>query len=173
MIKGNEWPHIPPHKEPSKLEEKFNHLLTGITEVLSDGQLTDISILDLPAFGAKIDHLEKGHKKSPNWPTEINFALHNSNSRNLTDFFFLYKSLLDDWKDHMESLYDTHPTDTFTHQMRNNEVFNFTKYIKDDMKTFLLSVAGKKSSFFYLIFSLSVEFMTGSNCLYRYLGICI
>ena len=143
MIKGNEWPHIPLHKEPSKLEEKFNHLLTGITEVLSDGQLTDISILDLPAFGAKIDHLEKDHKISPNWPTEINFALRNSPSSNITKIFFHYKILLENWKHHMKMLYDTGSTDTFTYQMTNNEFMNFTKFIKEDMRTFLLAVAGK------------------------------
>ena len=157
LIKGNRWPHAPLHKEPSKLEDKFNHLLTRITEVLSDGRLNNISILDFPAFGSKMDHLEKDHQKSPTWPTEVNFAIHNSLNGNLSKVFFQQKKLLDDWKLHMESLYDTDPSDTFTYQMRNNEILNFTKFIKDDMKTFLLSVAGKKSPFFYLIVSLRVE----------------
>ena len=149
-IKGNEWPHTPLHNQPSQLEENFNHVLTRITEVLSEGKLTNISILDLPAFGAKIGKLEKDDQKSSNWPTEINFALHNSNSRNLTDFFFLYKTLLDDWKDHMESLYDpdSNPSDTFTDLMAHNEVMNFTKFIKEDIRSFLTAVAGKKSPFF-------------------------
>ena len=145
LVKGSEWPHIPLYKEPSKLEVKFNQILTRITEVLSDGKLTDISILDLPAFGAKIEQLDKDHKKSPNWPTEINFALHNSAMGNLNNTFFYYKTVLGDWKHHMESLHDdTDPNDTFTHLMAHNEFMNFTKFIKEDMRTFLLAVAGKK-----------------------------
>ena len=34
----------------------------------------------------------------------------------------------------------------FTQQMQNNEYFNFTKIIEDDMKTFLTSIAGKITS---------------------------
>ena len=147
LIKGNEWPHIPLYKEPSKLEVKFNQILTRITEALSDGKLTKISILDLPGFGAKIDQLEKDHQKSPNWPKEINFAIHNSTRGNKNDIFFFYKTVLDDWKHHMERLHDdTNHNDTFTHKMAHNDFMNFTKFIKDDMKTFLLAVVGKKLS---------------------------
>ena len=136
------------------MEEKFNHILTRITEVLSDGRLTGISILDLPAFGSKLDQLEKDHQTSPIWPTEINFALRDSVKGNISGTFFLYKTLLDDWKQHMKTLHDTDPKDTFTYQMAHNEVMNFTQFIKDDMRTFLLAVAGKKSPFFLVIFSL-------------------
>ena len=148
LIKGNKWPHTPLHKEPSELEEKFDHLLTRITEVLSDGRIKDISILDLPGFGAKLDHFEKDHQKSPTWPTEINFALHNSLKGNLSQVFLMHKILLNDWNHHMKGLYDTDPAKTFTYEMGNNDVLNFTKYIKEDMKSFLWSVAGKKSPFF-------------------------
>ena len=134
------------------MEEKFNHLLTRITEVLSDGRTKDISILDLPGFGAKLDHFEKGHQKSPTWPTEINFALHNSLKGNLSQVFLLHKILLNDWKHYMKGLYNTdRVADTFTYEMEHNEVLNFTKYIKEDMKSFLWSVAGKKLLSFYLI----------------------
>ena len=123
-----------------------------ITEVLSDGHTKDISILDLPGFGAKLDHFEKDHQKSPTWPTEINFALHNSLKGNISQVFLLHKILLNDWKNYMKGLYDTDPSaDAFTYEMEHNEVLNFTKYIKEDMKSFLLSVAGKKLLSFYLI----------------------
>ena len=123
-----------------------------MTEVLSDGRLRNISILDFPAFGSKMDHIEKDHQKSPTWPTEVNFALHNSLNGNLSQVFFQHKNLLEDWKHHMESLYDADSAGTFTYRMQNNEILNFTKYIKEDMKTFLLSLAGNKSPLFYLIF---------------------
>ena len=144
LVKGSEWPHIPLYKEPSKLEVKFNQILTRITEALSDGKLTEISILDLPAFGAKIDQLDKVHPRSENSPTKINFAIHNSPSANISKTFYYYKTVLDEWKHHMESLHDdTDPNDTFTYKMEHNEFMNFTKFIKEDMKTFLLAVSGK------------------------------
>ena len=122
-----------------------------ITEVLSDGQIKNISILDLPGFGAKLDHFKKDHRTSPNWPTEINFALHNSLKGNLSQVFLMHKILLNDWNHHMKGLYDTYPANTFTYEMGNNEILNFTQYIKEDMKSFLKSIAGTKSpSFSYI-----------------------
>ena len=121
-----------------------------ITELLSDGQMKNVSILDLPGFGAKLDHFEKGHQKSPTWPTEINFALHNSLKGNLSQVFLMHKILLNDWNHHMKGLYDTDPANTFTFEMGNNEVLNFTKYIKEDMKPFLWSIAGKKLLSIYI-----------------------
>ena len=145
LVKGSEWPHIPLYKEPSMLEVKFNQILTRITEALSNGKLTEISILDLPAFGAKIDHLDKDHQKSPNLAKKINFAIRSSPRGNLTNIFFYYKTVLDDWNNHMESLHaDIDPNYTFTYKMANNEFLNFTKFIKEDMRTFLLAVEGKK-----------------------------
>ena len=145
LVEGNEWPHIPLYKEPSKLEVKFNKVLTRITEALSDGKLTEISILDLPVFGAKIDQLDKDHQKSRNLAKEINFAIRSSPRGNLTNIFFYYKTVLDDWKHHMESLHaDIDPNYTFTYKMANNEFLNFTKFIREDMRTFLLAVDGKK-----------------------------
>ena len=134
------------------MEEKFNQILTQITEVLSDGRLTGISIVDLPAFGSKLDQLEKDHQISPIWPSEINFALRDAVKGNISETFFLYKTLLDDWKQHMKTMHDTDPKDTFTHQMAHNEFMNFTQFIKEDMKSFLLAVAGKKSAFFFSSF---------------------
>ena len=146
LIKGNEWPRIPLYKEPTELEVKFNQILTRITEALSDGKLTNISILDLPAFGAKIDQLEKDHQISPIWPTEMNFAIHNSPMANMTNFFNFYKTVLDHWKNHMATLRDaTDPNETFTNLMLHNEFMNFTKFIKEDMRTYLLAVSGKIS----------------------------
>jgi hypothetical protein len=37
--------------------------------------------------------------------------------------------------------------DLFTSEMENNKYFNFTSYIKADMKTFLIAVAGNISIF--------------------------
>ena len=39
----------------------------------------------------------------------------------------------------------TDPNETFTNLMLHNEFMNFTKFIKEDMRTYLLAVSGKIS----------------------------
>ena len=73
-IDGNEWPRIPLHKEPTKLEKDFNQLLTNITFAMSNKSLRNISLLDLPGFGATIGTLRQGLKKQFIWPIKLNFA---------------------------------------------------------------------------------------------------
>ena len=72
----------------------------------------------------------------------------------------MHKILLNDWNHHMKGLYGTDPANTFTYEMGNNEILNFTQYIKEDMKSFLWSVAGKKLLSFYI----SNIFLDGGDC---------
>ena len=51
---GNEWPHVPLHRNPTDLENEFNQVLTNIVLKMSNGALKNISLLDLPAFGSTI-----------------------------------------------------------------------------------------------------------------------
>ena len=51
---GTNWPHIPLHKKPTKLEEDFHHLLTNITYVMSNKTLENVSLLDIPTFGSTV-----------------------------------------------------------------------------------------------------------------------
>ena len=53
-----------------------------------------------------------------------------------------YKILTEDWRHYMEDLNKPDSSKIFTPQMQNNEFFNFTRIIEDDMKTFLTSIAG-------------------------------
>ena len=79
---------------------------------------------------------------------ELNFALLQSNkvkgykNFNKTDFFTKYKKLLEDWSIYMQKLDSSDYEDYWTDNMANNEYLNFTKYIKQDLKTFLIAVAG-------------------------------
>ena len=47
-----------------------------MTEKLSDNKLSNISILDLSAFGSRLSNLDKLQTSEPNWPNEVNFAIH-------------------------------------------------------------------------------------------------
>ena len=76
-LNGHNWPHEPLSKEPSLLEKRFHQQLVKIAKEMSNGKLTNVSMLDLPAFGSKIAHLDKKHQIEANWPTELNFIILN------------------------------------------------------------------------------------------------
>ena len=152
-IGGNEWPHSPLHKDPTALAKDFNQLLTKLTYEMSTGILKNVSLLDLPAFGSTIGTLKKDLKRQFIWPTKVNFELFKANPGvNRTRVFESYKSLTDDWLNYMEQLDKIHHQNYFTPEMKNNKFFNFTQYVKDDMKTFLTAVSGNylKICFFIL-----------------------
>ena len=110
---------------------------------MSGGILEDVSILDLPAFAHSIGTLEKSQKRESGWPTELNFAIRNGKKdANTTELFTKYKKLLEDWRNYMLQLDSTDYEDYWTENMANNEYFNFTHYIKKDIKTFLTAVTG-------------------------------
>ena len=139
---GHEWPQNPLGKDPTLLEEKFNKQLMEITKILSRGNFSDVSILDFPAFGSKIAWLEKRHKRESNWPTEINFETLKVGKKRLPAAFRDYKILLSHWKKYMIKVFKKDSQASFTPEMENNQDLNFTKYIRADMDTFLISMHG-------------------------------
>ena len=106
-VDGNEWPYIPLHKEPTNLEYNFNQLLTNITFAMSSETLNNISILDLPAFGSTIGTLKTGLKEQFVWPTKLNFASLeiNPTAQEKRNISMVYKSLTEDWAEHMRQVY--------------------------------------------------------------------
>ena len=140
-------PGIPLHKEPNQLENDFNQLLMDITFLMSNGALKNVSLLDLPAFGSTITTLKKGLKKQFLWPIQTNFALHKIDSAlnvSRSKILMSYKTLFEDWGNYMKQLDRNVNDKQFTKDMENNEFFNFTGFIKKDMKTFLTAIAGNK-----------------------------
>lgn len=145
--KGNEWPHTPLHKDPNSLENEFNNLLSEFTFEMSNGILKNVSLLDLPAFGSTISTLKIGLTKQYIWPTKLNFALLKSNPGvNVSTIMMSYKSLTEDWRNHMQNLGQLNSSKLFTSRMQNNQYLNFTQFIEADMKTFLTSIAGNGNS---------------------------
>ena len=150
-IDGNEWPHIPLHKEPTSLEDDFNQLLTNITFMMSNETLKNISLVDLPAFGSSIVTLRKELKKQYLWPIKLNFALLKTNPAiNMTQIFMSYKTLTEDWSNYMDQLDNKGNAKFFTTTMENNQYLNFTSFIKADMKTFLTALAGNTTTFVFI-----------------------
>ena len=127
-IEENNWPSAPLRKNPSPLEAKFHEQMMRITEILTNGSLVEISILDFPAFGSKIANLELKHRRESNWPTEMNFALLDENQGSIENMFYDYKTLLIHWKQYMTKMYLKEPDAVFTPLMENTQSFNFTRY---------------------------------------------
>ena len=152
---GPDWPHTPLSKDPSQEEYFLHKEMMRITEILSEGKLKHISILDVPAFGSKIAHLEWRHKRISNWPSEVSFSILNeiqptttpNSSTNQTNVplqtaFENYKILTDHWKSYMQKVFMKDLSARFSPEMENNYLFDFTKYIREDMRTFLIAHHG-------------------------------
>ena len=139
---GHNWPNDPLAKPPSPLESAFYEKLVKMTELMSLGKLSMVSLIDLPAFGSKIAWLRKRHKRAPNWPTEMNFAIHNKSEKTIPEFFKSYKTLLSHWENFMMKVYQKDPLATFTPEMKVNQFLNFTSHIRGDLSTFLLALHG-------------------------------
>ena len=137
---GHDWPHSPLLKEPSKLELAFHQQMTQITEELTNGKLKNVSILDFAAFGSMIGQINTNYKMKSNWPTEMNFEALKGINDNPQEMFTLYKNILDDWKNYLIKVRQKDPQAHFSAIMENNTILNFTKYIRDDMKSFLMSI---------------------------------
>ena len=138
---GHDWPNDPLAKAPSLLESGFHEEMVKITAIISNGKVSNISILDFVAFGSMIPWLKKHHKREPNWPIEMNFAIRHKSEDSILEIFKEYKTLIKGWKEYMERVHKRDPLNSFTSEMENKH-FNFSKYIRADISTFLIATHG-------------------------------
>ena len=141
-ISESYWPHNPLQNPPTSLELNIDHQFSKVTEVMSGGRLRNVSILDLPRVGAKITEIEISQKSVENSAIQTNFAIYNREKGNLSSAFNQYKQLLGAWEKYMEKIDINDFVMNFTAEMKTNKHLNFTKFIADDMETFLLALAG-------------------------------
>ena len=141
-VDGHNWPNEPLVKAPSPLESAFQNKMVKMTQLMSLGKLSNISLLDLPAFGSNIPWLKKHHKREPNWPTEMNFAIQQKSTNNMPEIFKSYKTMLTHWENYMMEFYRNNPLATFTPEMKVSPYLSFTNHIKDDFETFLVAIHG-------------------------------
>ena len=92
------WPHTPLYADPMPLEHQFNDVMENILDIMSDGKLNGVSILDFAGYGNVLKRLEKQAKKVPTWPTEINFSINDRSKGNQTQMFTEYKDQLTRWE---------------------------------------------------------------------------
>jgi hypothetical protein len=141
-VEGHTWPSDPLAKAPASLESAFHQNMLRMTQLMSHGKLSGVSMLDLPAFGSKIARLRKHHRIEPNWPTEINFAIRNKSEKNIPEFFKNYKTTLTHWENFSNKVYRKGPLPTFTPEMNVNQFLNFTNHVRSDLLTFLIATHG-------------------------------
>ena len=138
------WPHTPFVNKPSYQEQAFNKKMIQMVEDISNGTLKNVSILDLPAFGSTIPWLEKSHGRDSQWPQQMNFEIMKQFENTPLPMFEAYKVLIDDWKNYILKVYAKNPEARFTHAMKNNKFFNFTRHIQSDLKSFLKVTLGSQ-----------------------------
>ena len=120
----NNWPHQPLSHLPNQDEYLLDKYMKKLTEALSDitnnrwqqllnedsnhttismTKLKNVSILDFPAFGSRLSHLNESFIKAPNWPLEVNFAILNKYNRTeLGEKFRTQKHLIKLWATYMD-----------------------------------------------------------------------
>ena len=145
-LDGHDWPHSPLANEPKKLELGFNQKMVEMTEIISNGTLKNVSLLDLPSFGSSIAWLHRHHRRESNWQTEINFETLQATDESFYNVFAEYKNLLESWENYLVKIYHNYPDASFTTSMESNKFFNFTKHIRTDFKTFLIAIHGSHLS---------------------------
>ena len=87
-------------------------------------------------LNSTIGTLRQDLKKQFNWPIEMNYATLKSNPPvNLSIISKSYKTLIEDWGNHMKKMdkSDEHKN-TFTQNMENNTYLNFTKFIQQEKR---------------------------------------
>ena len=70
----------------------------------------------------------------------MNFEVLKGITGNAQELFTIYKNLLYDWKSYLIKIRQKDPQAHFSAIMENNTILNFTNYIRDDMKSFLMSI---------------------------------
>ena len=69
--------NAPFYSNPDELVQAFIKYLVDFTAHLSNGNLENVSILELPSFGAMIDSLENDDCNTMPWSTQLNMAIYN------------------------------------------------------------------------------------------------
>ena len=60
----------------------------------------------------------------------------------LSHTFVQYKTLLEDWSNYIDNLYENDQDASFTPDMESNIFVDFTRLINVDMKSFIIAMAG-------------------------------
>ena len=145
LSQSTDWLYSTFEEKPDDLTLELNKYFINVTHELSNGKLSDVSILDVPGFGSMFHSFKKPCEKSP-WSLQLNMAIYNQLMKmsNFTwseawnwDLFYDCSGLVYQWGEYMKD----QESNPFPPSEINNTFFNYTKYIEEDMTTFLESQA--------------------------------
>ena len=162
----------PMKKKPDELSLAFNKYLVNITTHFSNGNLNNVSILDLPNFGAMIDSFEDLDCGYIAWSMQLNMAIYthlmainnyswSSNWSN--DIWYQCMSLKLDWRTYLNN-----STTKNYQSITKNTLFNHTGFIKKDMTAFLSAYA---SSIKISTPKISTDLTLAANKTFREIGV--
>ena len=125
---------------PDDMTLLFHKHLENFLFQLSNGNFKNVSLLDLPAFGA-MNHVKYWSCILP-WPNQLSMAVHHKNgatywgpSSDISQRVYDECNVLNDaW---VFYIHHNSSASNFPPYLVENISFNFTNHIKDDMKTFL------------------------------------
>ena len=131
--------------KPDELSLLFDNHLNNFLFELSNGTSRNVSILDMPGFGNMFHSFEENCSELP-WPNQLNMAIYNklmttynylgSDQWNIL-IYFECERLRKLWNEYMSL--GNFETNDFPYRLKNNTLFDFTNYIKEDLTTFLAS----------------------------------
>ena len=134
------------HVQPNNLELEMDKFFTNALSKLSNETLKNVSILDMPGFGNSFNFFESNCYRfllSNQFDMAIYRKLFNVNNKVSTKDLWKFvltecNRLKNQWREYMSTTTDGND---FPKSLRNNTIFNFTNYIKEDMTTFLATYA--------------------------------
>ena len=138
------WPYVPFDTKPDDQTLALNKYFMNVAHELSNGKLSEISILDVPGFGSMFHPFKKSCSSydysQPPWSLQLNMAIYNQLIKKY-NFSWSWKDDLrsncEDLAYHWEQYMKDPEANPFPPTVINNTFFNYTKYIKEDMTTFL------------------------------------
>ena len=147
MFEDINWPNNLTTWKPGIQSLIFNEYFEKMVFELSSGEIKADSLLDMPGFGAMIESFENTLDWNYPWSNQLNMAIYNNLMRE-NNFSFSNKwnveiaregrSLKKAWRQIMKE----HGTNISPYNMPNNTFFNFTNYIRADLRTFLIAIHG-------------------------------
>ena len=135
---NNLWPYHPLHNPPNDFEIRLNKVLMELTKQIYKGRISDVSVLDLAAFGSEIKSLNYLQTDDANWPNEINFAFYNHASGNMSAVFKELKQLKHAWSQYIMKITEKNSNSILKFPIdKTSTLFNYSSFIAKDIETFL------------------------------------
>ena len=142
---GHTWPHNPFNNTPTELEETFNDKMVEITDKFTKGKLKELSFLEFAGIGNSVPDFDRNQTQITTWQNQLNFAIYEAmidNGNNTRNLFITYKKLNEEWNAYVKDSRDDEIEAEYNLEWNNNPYFNFSNYIREDMKSFLQVVHG-------------------------------